>query len=189
MSLKPTSLKKGVIFSFDDQICESLDYKQKVMARQASNVTVKFRNLETGKISNHTFIGGENLSLADCYKQTVSYLYADTENLYFMDQTDFNQYSLARDVLESKYLFLKEGQEVILLTFNNQPLTIELPKNVALKVTISPDVVRGDTTGSVLKEVETETGLKVKVPAFIKVGDLISVDTSSGNYRERYKEN
>ena len=187
MALNPTDLKKGTIFLFNKELCESLDYKQKVMARQNSTVTVKLRFLKTNKVQTHTFQGGEDLEPAHYIKKTAQFLYADDQHLYFMDMDDFSQYSLDKQFLTDKVAFLTEGQEVILLIFDNQPLTIELPANVILKVTEAFEVVKGDTTSGLTKEVGTETGLTIKVPAFIKTGDLISVDTSNGNYRERQK--
>ena len=82
---------------------------------------------------------------------------------------------------------MKEGDDLTLQSFNGNVINIELPKNVFLEVTYCEDAVKGDTTSSVLKDATVETGLKVKVPAFIKVGDVISVDTETGAYRERKK--
>jgi len=83
---------------------------------------------------------------------------------------------------------MKEADMVTLQLFNSQPITIELPKSVPLKVTYAETVVKGDTTSSVLKDAELETGIKLKVPAFIKTGDIIKVDTRSGSYLERSKD-
>jgi elongation factor P len=83
---------------------------------------------------------------------------------------------------------LKEGDNVVAQSFDGRVINIELPKNIPLKVTYAEDVVKGDTTSSVMKDATLETGIKVKVPAFVKTGDLISVDTATGAYRERVKE-
>ena len=171
----------------DGQIYESLDYKQKTQARQQSSVTVKARNLQTNKIANHTFKGSEDLSEADLDKRTVQFLYRDGDRLYFMDQHDFNQYDLKAQILIDKIPYLVEGQNIILILIEGQPLTVELPKNVYLEVKLAEQAVRGDTSTAVLKNVTLSTGLVARVPAFIKVGDIISIDTANGTYRGRQK--
>jgi elongation factor P len=104
-----------------------------------------------------------------------------------MDPETFEQFELAADVVDGVTGYLKEGENVNLQSFNGNIINVELPKNIYLKVTHTESVVKGDTSGSVLKDAKLETGLIVKVPAFIKTGDIISVDTSTGDYRERKK--
>ena len=187
MALSPQNLKRGTIFSFEGQVYESLDYKQAVQARQQASVTVKARNLTTNKTISHTFRGGENLSEVSLSKENVQFLYRDGEKLHFMSQNDYSQHELSAASLADKLPYLVEEQKIILLLLDNRPLTVEMPKNVWLRVESAPTVVKGDTTSAILKEVELETGLRVKAPAFIKTGDVISVDTATGAYRERRK--
>jgi elongation factor P len=104
-----------------------------------------------------------------------------------MDPETFEQFELSSDVAEDSAGYLKEGENVILQSFNGNITNIELPKNIYLEVTQADNVVKGDTSSSVLKDVTLETGLVVKAPSFIKVGDVISVDTETGQYRERKK--
>ena len=104
-----------------------------------------------------------------------------------MDPETFEQFQLSKDIIEEAAGFLKEGEELSLQFFDGRVINIELPKNIFLKVVYAENVVKGDTTSSVLKDAELETGITVKVPAFIKEGDVISVDTSTGGYRERQK--
>ena len=99
----------------------------------------------------------------------------------------FEQFELAADLVDSAKDYLKEGDTLSLQFFDGKVINVELPKNLYLQVTYTEDVVKGDTTSSVLKDATLETGLVVKVPAFIKTGDVISVDTASGEYRERKK--
>lgn len=187
MSLTPNDLKRGVIFYLDDQLYESLEYKQKVHARQQASVTIKARNLTTNKLISYTFRGGEDLRLVDLTKLTVEFLYEEKGIFHFMDPTDFTQYELKAEMLAEKTVYISAGQKFILVLVDAQPLVIELPKNVWLTVEHAPQVVKGDTSTSILKEVRLSTGLVVKAPAFIKVGDVISIDTASGAYRERKK--
>ena len=104
-----------------------------------------------------------------------------------MDPESFEQFELSSDVVDEAKNYLKEGDELSLQFFGDRVITVELPKNLYLEVTYTEDVVKGDTTSSVLKDATVETGLVVKVPSFIKVGDIISVDTATGEYRERKK--
>ena len=104
-----------------------------------------------------------------------------------MDPVTFEQFELAADLVDDAKGYLKEGDELSLQFFGERVINVELPKNIFLEVTYAEDVVKGDTTSSVLKDATLETGISVKVPAFIKVGDIISVDTTTGEYRERKK--
>ena len=99
----------------------------------------------------------------------------------------FEQFELDLDTVDSATGYLKEGNELSLQLFDGRVINVELPKNLYLEVTYAEDVVKGDTTSNVLKDATLETGLVVKVPAFIKQGDVISVDTATGEYRERKK--
>ena len=104
-----------------------------------------------------------------------------------MDPASFEQFELTTEVVDTAANYLKEGDSLNLQLFGERIINIELEKNVYLEVTYTEDVVKGDTTSNVLKDATTETGLIVKVPSFIKTGDVISVDTTSGEYRERKK--
>ena len=104
-----------------------------------------------------------------------------------MDPESFEQFELSNDVVDEAKNYLKEGCELNLQVFDGRVINVELPKNLYLEVTYTEDVVKGDTTSSVLKDATLETGLVIKVPAFIKQGDIVSVDTATGEYRERKK--
>jgi elongation factor P len=104
-----------------------------------------------------------------------------------MDPETFEQFELTKDIIEDASGYLKEGEELSLQFFDGKVINVELPKNVFLKVVYTESVVKGDTTSSVLKDAELETGITVKVPSFIKENDVISVDTATGEYRERQK--
>lgn len=184
----PTDLKKGVVIELDGKPFRVIDYNQKVMGRGGSIVNVRIKNLIDGSVLARTFKGQEKISPAEVTKTTAQYLYSDAGLFYFMDPVSFEQFELSVDVVDMAEKFLKEGADVILQFFNGQVINLELPKNIFLEVTYCEDVVKGDTTSSVLKDATVETGLVVKVPAFIKIGDVISIDTETGEYRERKKD-
>ena len=179
---QPTDLKKGVIVQLDGKPYRVVDYNQKVMGRGGSIVNVRLKNLLP-----KTFKGQDKIEPAEVSTQSVQYLYNDGDTFYFMDPTSFEQFELAADLVDSAKDYLKEGDTLSLQFFDGKVINVELPKNLYLQVTYTEDVVKGDTTSSVLKDATLETGLVVKVPAFIKTGDVISVDTASGEYRERKK--
>lgn len=184
---QPTDLKKGVIVQLDGKPYRVVDYNQKVMGRGGSIVNVRLKNLIDGSVLPKTFKGQDKIEPAEVLTQSVQYLYNDGDTFYFMDPTSFEQFELAADLVDSAKDYLKEGDTLSLQFFDGKVINVELPKNLYLQVTYTEDVVKGDTTSSVLKDATLETGLVVKVPAFIKTGDVISVDTASGEYRERKK--
>ena len=188
MAYQPTDLKKGVVVQIDGKPFRVIDYNQKVMGRGGSIVNVKLKNLIERSVIPKTFKGQERIDSAEVSNQTVQYLYSDADNFYFMDPETFEQFQLDREIVEDNAGYLKEGDSLSLQFFDGRVINVDLPKNVYLAVTYSEDVVKGDTTSSVLKDATLETGLVVKVPAFIKTGDVISVDTSTGEYRERKKD-
>lgn len=188
MAFGVTDLKKGQIFQMDGTPYRVVEYAQKVMGRGGSIVNVKIKSLTDGKVLDKTFKGNESIEPADVANQTVQYLYNDGNTFYFMDQATYEQFEIPTGLIGDQAGYLKEGDAVVAQLFNGQVITVELPKNVPLKVTYTEDAVKGDTSSSITKNAELETGITVKVPAFIKTGDLISVDTSTGAYRERVKD-
>jgi elongation factor P len=184
---QPTDLKKGTVIQIDGKPYRVTDYNQKVMGRGGSIVNVKLKNLIDGSVIPKTFKGQDKIEPAEVNNKAVQYLYSDGTDFHFMDPQSFEQFQLNPDIVDAAAQYLKEGDELTLQFFDDKVINVELPKNLFLEVTYAEDVVKGDTTSSVLKDATLETGLVVKVPAFIKVGDVVSVDTTTGEYRERKK--
>lgn len=182
----PTELKKGTVIQLDGKPYRVIEYSQKVMGRGGSIVNVRLKNLLDGSVIAKTFKGADKIESASVNTKSVQYLYADDE-LHFMDPESFDQFAVSLDIAGNAKDFLKEGDPVNLQLFDSQIINVELPKNVYLDVTYTEDVVKGDTANAVTKDAVVETGLKVRVPAFIKQGDVISIDTETGAYRERKK--
>lgn len=188
MALGVTDLKKGQVFQMDGTPYRVVEYNQKVMGRGGSIVNVRIKSLTDGKVLEKTFKGNESIESADISLQTVQYLYNDGTIWFFMNEETFEQFEINAELMADGNGYLKEGDKVTLQFFGDRPINVELPKNVPLRVVYTEDVVKGDTTSNVMKDAELETGISVKVPAFIKQNDLISVDTATGAYRERVKE-
>ncbi len=183
----PTDLKKNTLITLDGQPYKVVDYSQKVMGRGGSIVNVKVKNLITGALLPKTFKGQEKIEPAEVTNKKVQYLYKDDTKFYFMDPDSFEQYELAADMVGDAKDLMKEGDEMEIQFYNDTPINLQLPKNLWLKVTYTENAVKGDTSTSVMKDATLETGVVIKVPAFIKEGDLVSVDTETRAYRERKK--
>lgn len=188
MALNITNLKKGVLFQWEGEPFRVVEYNQKVVGRGGSIVNVRIKSLLDGKVLEKTFKGNEQLESADVTTQAVQYLYNDGLNFYFMNESTFNQFEVLSDMITEVVGYIKEGDRVQLQFFNDRPINVEISKNVPLAVTYTEDAVKGDTSSSITKNAILETGISVKVPAFIKQGDIISVDTTNGTYRERVKD-
>ena len=184
-----TDLKKGVLITLDGKPYRVIDYAQKVMGRGGSIVNVRLKNLLDGSVIPKTFKGAEKIEPASVENRTVQFLYRDGDTFYFMDGQSFEQFELSDDVVSSDIAeYLKEGNEVDLQSYQGKVINVELPNNLLLEVTYTENVVKGDTTSSVLKDATLETGKVIKVPAFIKIGDIVKVDTRTGDYLERKKD-
>ncbi|MBB1524825.1 elongation factor P [Candidatus Saccharibacteria bacterium] len=183
----PTDLKKNVLITLDGQPYKVIEYSQKVMGRGGSIVNVRVKNLITGALIPKTFKGQEKIEPAEVTTKKVQYLYKDEDKFYFMDPSTFEQYELSNDLVGDSKDFMKDGDEMEIQFYNGSAINLTLPKNLWLEVTYTENAVKGDTSTSVMKDATLETGVVVKVPAFIKTGDVISVDTETYAYRERQK--
>lgn len=188
MAFGITDLKKGTLFEFEGTPYRVIEYAQKVMGRGGSIVNVKIKSLVDGKVLAKTFKGNESIEPADVATQTMQYLYNDGTMFHFMNGDTFEQSEISAVVIGDQAGYMKEGDTVQVQLFDGHAINIELPKNVYLKVTYTENAVKGDTSSSIQKDATLETGIQVRVPAFIKTGDVISVSTEDGSYRERKKD-
>lgn len=184
---QPTDLKKGTLIQLDGQPFRVIEYSQKVMGRGGSIVNVRLKNVISGAVIPKTFKGADKIEPATVEHRQVQYLYADGDDFHFMDPESFEQFQLPAELVEHAKGYLKEGNEVDLQFFDGKVINVELPNNLYLEVTYAESVVKGDTSGSVQKDATLETGINIRVPAFIKTGDIVKVDTRTGDYLERQK--
>jgi elongation factor P len=178
-------LRKGVTFEVDDQIFRVLEYTHNKPGRGNATIRTKLRNLKTGATIERTFQSGDRMQDIRLDHHVVQYLYRDGGLYYFMDTETYEQPALSTSMLGDNVNYLKEGLEVKLTYYQDEPIEVEMPAAVELKVVQSDVGVRGDTATGANKLVTTETGLKVQVPLFINLGDTIKVDTRSGDYLTR----
>jgi len=178
-------LRKGVIFELDGSLFRVLEYTHHKPGRGNAIIRIKARNIRSGTTLEKTFQSGDRVQDVRLEYHNVQYLYNDGDNYYFMDAETFEQPAIPGSLVGDYAGFLKEGMEVKLTFFGAEPLDIELPTSVDLKVVHAEVAVRGDTATGVTKRVTTETGQGVDVPIFVKEGDTIRVDTRTGEYVTR----
>jgi elongation factor P len=178
-------LRKGVTFELDNELFKVLEYEHHKPGRGKATIRVKARNLRTGTILEKTFISGDRVQDVRLEYHNVQYLYNDGQLYHFMDLETYEQPAIPAEVIGDAAKYLKEGLEVKLTFYQNEPLDIDLPVTVDLDVVKAEVAVRGDTATGVTKKVTTETGLEVQVPNFVEEGDTIRVDTRTGAYLTR----
>lgn len=183
----PTDLKKGRAIVVDGKPYQVVEYQQKVMGRGGSIVNVRIKSLLDGSVLAKTYKGQEKIEPADVTNQSAQYLYSDADKVYFMDPDSFAQFELPLELSEHVPRYMREGELVQLQLFDGKVISAQLPNSTVLKVEYTEDVVKGNTTSNVLKDARLETGITIKVPAFIKTGDEIKIDTRDGSYIERVK--
>ncbi len=149
---------------------------------------VKMRNLKTGRVIEKTFKSNEKVDAADVMDKEMQYLYTDGEFYHFMDPDSYEQYEATTTALGDTIKWLKEEDICMVTLWNNVPLTVEPPNFVELVITETDPGVRGDTSGGGSKPATLETGAVVNVPLFVPEGEVIKVDTRSGEYVGRVKK-
>jgi len=183
--ISTSDFRKGAKIEYKGAPHEILDFQHVKMGRGGAIVRTKLRNLKTGSIFDETFKGGERFETPDLEEKSMQYLYNDGEQYYFMDNESYEQIPLSESQLGDARKFIKENMIVTILFYKGEPLTVELPIFVELKIVKTDPGVRGDTASGGSKPAVLETGLTVKVPFHLNEGDIIKVDTRTSEYIER----
>ena len=178
-------LRKGVTFELGDGLFKVLDYSHNKPGRGNATIRTKIRNLRNGVTVEKTFQSGERVQDIRLDHHQAQYLYHDGDLYFFMDTESYEQPALNKVLLGESADYLKDGMEVKLTFYNGEAIDVELPAAVELKVVESEVAVRGDTANNVNKLVTTESGLRVQVPQFVKVDDVIRINTTTGDYLTR----
>jgi elongation factor P len=179
-------LKKDLYISFKDGISNVVDFQHVNPGKGSAFVRTRLKNVQSGKVIEHTYKSGEDIEIIDLDRTNMQYLYKDTDNYYFMDNASYEQYGIPVDVIGKKGQYLKEGQEATVLMHDQTALSIALPMKLKFKVIEAMPAVKGDTSsGRVLKEVTLETGMTARVPIFIEQGEVVIINTETGDYVER----
>ena len=185
--INATDLKNGATFLDNGKPYKVIKYTHVKIGRGGAIVRVSARNLESGGTEEKTFSSNIKVEEVQTFKRQLQFLYSDEKIATFMDPKTYDQIEVPVSVIENELPFIKEGQSVNLLFWDERPLSIEIPPKVALTISDTPPGVKGDTASNVYKNATMENGMSVKVPLFINKGEKVVVDTRTGEYVERAK--
>lgn len=181
-------ISRGMILKLDGSLYTVIEFGQNKTARAAAKVWAKLKGVDNGRSIEHTWNSGDTIFPVRVERKPFQFLYKDDSGYNFMDNETFEQVALPETMIDAPQ-FLKDGQEVSILvnTETEQPMSVELPDKIVLLVTYSEPGLKGDTATRTLKPATVETGATVNVPLFVNEGELIRVNTKTGDYVERVK--
>lgn len=185
--ISTSEFRKGTKIEYKEDPYEIIDFQHVKMGRGGAIVRSKIKNLRTGSIIEGTFKGGERFNTPQLEEKTMQYLYNQGDTYFFMDMESYEQSSLTAGQLGDSKRFLRENMEVRVLYYRDSPITVELPMFVELKIIQTDPDIRGDTATGGSKPAALETGAIIKVPLHLNEGDVVKVDTRTGEYIERVK--
>lgn len=182
-------IRTGLILKLDGSLYSVVEFGQNKTARAAAKVWAKLKGVDNNRSIEHTWNSGDNIFPIRVERRPYQFLYKDDSGFNLMDTNSFEQIVIPEAQIERPELY-KDGQECFILvnTETEQPMSVELPPNVVLRVTYSEPGVKGDTATRTLKPATMETGATINVPLFVNENELIRVDTKTGAYMERVKE-
>lgn len=183
-----TQLRNGVTFEWEGEPYRVVKYEHTHLSRGGGTVRVRCRNLKTGARLNRAFQSTAYVQEIEVERKMLQFLYTDGDELVFMDPKTFDQSTLLKKALGTQAYFLKEGEVVGVFFWQKVVLDIDLPAKVSLRIVEAAPGVKGDSAANVYKAATLENGMTVKVPLFIKSGELVRVDTRTGEYVERANE-
>ena len=184
-----SDISRGLIIKLDGSLYTIVEFGENKTARAAAKVWAKLKGVDNNRSIEKTWNSGDSIFPVRVERKYYQYLYKDDTGYNFMDNETFEQLAVQENMVDAPQ-FLKEGQEVSVLinTETELPMSVELPDKIVLKVTYSEPGVKGDTATRTLKQATVETGATVNVPLFVNEGELIRINTQSGDYVERVKE-
>jgi elongation factor P len=182
-------MSRGLIIKVDGSLYSVVEFGQNKTARAAAKVWAKLKGVDNGRTIEQTWNSGETIYPVRVERKPYQFLYKDDTGFNFMDTETFEQIVVAETMVDAPQ-FLKDGQDVSVMinTETDLPMSVELPDKIVMKVTYSEPGVKGDTATRTLKAATVETGATVMVPLFVNEGELIRVNTKTGDYVERVKE-
>lgn len=187
-SIEYSSVRKGMVLLLEDgQLYHVVDRDLNTPGNWRAILQLKLKNLKTGSITMNRVRPSDKVELAYLDKREMQYIYQEGTGFVFMDSETFDQITLDREWVGELMLYLKEGDKAHIVFYEGKPLSLELPATVELKVVETEPSVKGATAAAQYKPATTETGLKVTVPPFVNIGDILSIDTRTGEYLSRAK--
>ena len=183
--INSSELKVGKIFQEDSQPYKVEKYSHTKVARSGATIKIKARSLITGDLRDFTYSSSDKVEEADTMRKSAKYLYNDGSNYHFMDPDSFEQFSMSTESIGDSRDFLVEGEDVQVLLFEGNPVSIELPITMVFEIAYTEPGYKGNTVTNVYKDADLTNGSKVKVPMFMKIGDKIKIDTRTGEYMSK----
>jgi elongation factor P len=184
-SIQATRMKKGMLIKIDNDLFRVLELQHVTPGNLRGFVRVKFRNIRSGTLSDQKLRSEDTVERATLDETEMQYLYQDGDTFYFMDTTSYEQIHITSEALGDSVSYLKPEMTIKVEFYGTEPVGIELPQTVDLKVTDTVPGIKGATASNQIKPATTETGLVVQVPPFINPGDVIRVSTDTGEYLSR----
>jgi elongation factor P len=187
-SYSTNEFKSGLKIMLDGDPCSIIENEFVKPGKGQAFNRVKFRNLKTGRVIERTFKSGDSVEAADVMEVEMQYLYNDGESWHFMEPTSYEQYAADESAVADAHSWLKEEDLCSVTLWNGAPIGVTPPNFVHLRITETDPGVRGDTASGATKPATVETGAVIKVPLFVEEGELVRIDTRSGEYVSRVKE-
>lgn len=183
--ISASKLRNGTTFAVNGIAFRVVDYKHTHLSRGGGTIKVRVRDLSSGRQVNKTFKSGDMVQDIAVERRELQYLYSDGDEYFFMDPRSFEQVELAGRVVGEAKPYLREGENVLVLFWDDKPLDLDLPPKVVMEVVDCAPGEKGNSASNVYKDAVVGKGLKIRVPLFINTGDKVRVDTRSGDYVER----
>jgi elongation factor P len=184
-----SDLRRGMLIRYNSDVWRVVEFQHIAPGNWRAMTRLKLKNLNNGKVIEDRMRAGDDIDVVQSETRTIQYLYQDGTTYNFMDVESFEQIALDEDIVGDQAQYMKENEMCELLVLDGAKIAgMQIPTFVTLRVTSTDVSVRGDTATNVLKDCVLETGAVVKAPSFIKEGDLLKIDTRSGEYLERVKE-
>lgn len=180
-------IKNGIVIELEGQLYTIVEFQHVKPGKGGAFVRTRLKHFVTGRVIDRTFRSGERIDIVRVEERPMQFLYRDGEDFVVMDQETFEQLVVPKSAFGDSARFLKEGEIVTISFYEDKPLLATLPFFISFKVTQCAPGVRGDTVSNVTKPATLETGAVVQVPLFVEEGDIIRVDTRTGEYLERVK--
>jgi elongation factor P len=180
-----SDFKKGLKIQIDGEPYQMVECNFVKPGKGNALYKCRMKNLLRGTVLDRTYKGGDSLESADVAEIQAQFLYRQMDQFVFMDNTTYEQYELTADQVDDAWKYLKEGMVCAMVLFNDNPISVTPPNHVILKIDYCEPAVRGNTATNLTKPVKLETGAEMLCPAFVDLGDLIKVDTRTGEYIER----
>jgi elongation factor P len=186
--ISTNDLRRGHVIKIDGELFSVVEQQHVKPGKGGAFVRTKLRNIKKGTVIDRTYRAGEKIEDIRLEKRPMQYLYSEGDAVVFMDTETYEQEHIPVESIGEALKFIKPEDIIEIAMYEGEPVTIEPPLSVVLRVTYAEPGVRGDTATNVLKTVKVETGAEVKVPLFVNEGDYIKINTETGEYIERTKQ-